>query len=292
MIPSELFSVSGNEETLTQYLKSRVGGECDNLGNLIVTKEGQGKKIAVCCPIDEKGIFVTDVSSEKIRFATIGRCELSDMINRTVEFKNGVRGFICCENALDKAKESDLYIRADGDLSIGDIARFTSGELRSKETVVSHAVPRDFCIEAVIKIMDDMKNTDFNMMYIFSSMYGIGKKGMNAAFMAEKPDFAIVIDSICDNEKNIKCGCGPVIKITEGSYTAPSCLHEFAKEQGVAMAALKESDVRGENSFAFGVVSGYVSIPVKKLSGGLFEGNISDIDKTAGFVKDFVAKDM
>ena len=267
-------------EALIEYFK-KVGGETDNLGSLIVKKPGSGKKIAVACPVDEGGLFVTDLS-DGIRFSLIGKEEPSYLVNRTVEFANGIKGIIC---GKPDAKLPDLYIEADGEVSIGDIGRFSVPQIERDGKIVGCSVERSLCLDAVLSVMKLLEDTGFDVTYMFTTMYRIGKKGLNAALFNQKPDYTVVIDTV--SGEKIKCGDGPVVKITDGSYTADRVLHEFAKEKGVKMTVCKEASVRSANSFSYGAVTGYVSIPVEKC-GGITKGLLSDSEKCAEFVSELV----
>ena len=275
-----LFGVSGNEAQVTEYIKSKVGGETDSLGNLIVRKKGTGKKIAIVCPVDEDGLFVTD-ASDKIRFALIGKPE--NLANRTVEFKCGVKGVICGEKA--DAKVSELYIRADGDVAVGDIARFSLRQVRKGGLITGFSAERQLCTEAVLSVMELLENTDLDITFVFSVMYRIGKRGLNGFMFSEKPDYTVVIDTVSGD--NIKCGDGAVVKVTEGSYTADDKLHALAREKGVKMTVRKDAEIRTVNSAVLGAAASYVSIPVEK-SSGLVTGSLSDAQKCAELVCELV----
>lgn len=276
MINENLFSVSGNEAPVISYIKSKVGGEVDSLGNLVVRKPGSGKKISVVCPVDEDGIFVTDISG-KIRFALIGKPD--NLVNRTVEFSNGVRGVICGDKP--DAKTSELYIRTDGDVCVGDIARFSLSEIRNGDTVTGFSAERQLCVNAMFSVMELLKDTKLDITYVFTVMYRIGKRGLNGFLFGEKPDYALVIDTVSGD--NISCGDGAVVKITEGSYTADENLHALAREKKIKMTVSKNAEIRTVNSAVLGAVASYVSIPVEK-NCGLVSGNLSDSEKCAELV--------
>ena len=282
MIPGNMFGVSGNESVVIDYIKEKFGGEVDSLGSLIVRKEGKGKKIAVACPIDESGLFVTDLS-DGIRFELISKSEALSLVNRTVSFQNGIRGIICTNKS--EPSVSDLYIEADGEVKIGDIARFSFDQIENGDKIIGHSVERCLCADAVISVMESLKDTGFDITYIFATMYRIGKKGLNAALLNNRPDYTVVIDTVSGDK--IKCGSGPVIKITDGSYTADPLLHEYAKKKNVNLIVCKESEIRSANSFSYGAVCGYVSIPVEKAC-GIVKGNYSDSKKCADLVCDFI----
>ena len=280
MILGNLFGVSGNEAPVINHIKSMVGGETDKVGNLIVRKPGKGKKLAVVCPVDEDGLFVTDISG-KIRFALIGKPD--NLVNRTVEFENGVKGVICGDKA--DAKASELYIVADGEVSVGDIARFSLCEITNSDTVTGFSAERELCAKALLSVMDKIKDTELDVTYVFSVMYRIGKRGLNGFLFSEKPDYTIVIDTVCGD--NVKCGDGAVVKVTEGSYTADERLHVLAREKKLKMTVSKDAELRTVNSAILGAPAGYVSIPVEK-NCGLVTGCISDVQKCAELVCEVV----
>lgn len=283
MFPCDLFSVSGNETEALDYIKGITGGEYDSLGSLIVKTEGKGKNIAIACFVDEPGLFVTDIT-DGIRFALIGKADAATLKNRQVRFKNGVRGVICSKKTED-IKLGDLYIVADEDLEIGDVARFELNEIKDGSRISGLSSDRAAVIETLLKAKELLSG--FNITYMFTTMYKIGKKGLYSALLREKPDYTVVIDTV--SGEKIKCGCGPVVKVIDGSYTADPYLHSFARDKKTTLAAFKQPEIAAPNSFMVGAVCGYVSIPVEK-NDGIITYDVTDTDKTAQFIKEFVAK--
>ena len=285
MIPTNLFSVSGNETEFIEYIKEMVGGETDNLGSLVVKRPGNGKKIAISCFVDEPGVFVTD-TSDGIRFALIGKAEPSSLKNRTVRFKDGTMGVICSKKT-DDLKIGDMFIVADGDVKIGDVARFELDEIKNGNKISGFSVDKGAVVSVVTSLLESLGNSEYVLTFMFTTMYKIGKKGLYASILENNPDYTIVVDTAsCDK---IKCGCGPVVKVTEGSYTADNLLHSFAKEKGMFLTAMKDPEIPAPNSFMVGGVCGYVSIPAEK-NDGFITIDTTDVDKTTEFIKEFVAK--
>ena len=105
----------------------------DALGNLIVHKKGNSKKIMVAAHMDEIGVIATVIDDNGfIRFAPIGGLYNKDLLGRRVCFENGVTGVIGTEEENKDRKILKMYIDIGATdkasceklVSIGDMAVF------------------------------------------------------------------------------------------------------------------------------------------------------------------------
>ena len=281
MILSELARIdaaSGNEAAARDYIKSKIGGREDNLGSLIV---GEGKT-AVAAALDEKGFFVSEIG-EKVRFCPMGRAEVSDLLNRKIRFPGGKIGFVCCDEKPSDAKLSDLYLKCGEMPAVGDVGCIFEDAIETESYIITKAPLRVASAAAAMRVRE---LTDVKL--IFTAMYQIGKKGLNAALFREKPDYTIVIDTVFADGKNIKCGGGAVVKMMEGSYIADEKIRAFAEKRSCQRAVFKTPEVRAANSISFGANTAVVSVPVEKIGGYIGKIMKSDIENCADFVKEFI----
>ena len=271
-------AASGNEAAAREYIKSKIGGREDNLGSLIV---GEGKT-AVASALDEKGFFISE-TGEKTKFCPMGRAEVSDLLNRKIRFSGGKIGFVCCDEKLADAKISDLYIKCGEELEVGEVGCIFEDEIETESYIITKAPLRVASAAASMRVRE---LTDVKL--IFTAMYQIGKKGLNAALLREKPDYTVVIDTVFADGKNIKCGDGPVIKMMEGSYIADGKIRAFTENHSCQKTVIKKPEIRAANSISFGANTAVVSVPVEKIGGYVGKIMKSDIEKCADFVKEFI----
>ena len=270
-------AASGNEAAAREYIKSKIGGREDNLGSLIV---GEGK-IAVAAALDEPCFFVSE-AGEKTRLCPVGRAETSDLLNRKIRFSGGRIAYVCCDEKAADAKTGDLYLKSCADLAVGDVGCVFEDASESETDIITKAPLRVASCAAAMSVADE------NVKLIFSAMYQIGKKGLNAALFREKPDYTVVIDTVFSDGRNIKCGGGAVVKMMDGSYIADERLRAFCETHPCQRAVVKTPEIRAANSAGFGANTAVVSVPVEKIGGYMGRIEKSDIEKCAEFVKEFI----
>lgn len=271
------FAPSGSEGEAVSLIKTRMEGKTDNLGSFIC---GEGK-IAIVSALDEPGVFVSE-AEEKVRICPMGSARPEWFINRKIRLSGGSVGFVSHDGELSLAKCSDLYLECEG-AKVGEVGCIEEEPILGEDFIITKAPLRVASVGTALKL-SDLENVKF----MFTSMYCIGKKGLNAALFRGECDTAIVIDTVDADDKAVKIGGGPVIKMMDGSYTADFRLRDFALSHDCQKTVVKTPEIRGEHSASFGATTAYVSVPVKKI-GGLV-GRISTLDllKTADFIKDFI----
>ena len=271
------FAPSGSEGEAVSLLKSRMDGKTDNLGSYIC---GEGK-IAIVSALDEQGFFVSD-AAERVKICPMGSVSPEWFINRKVRLSGGNIGFVSYDGELSSLKSSDLYIECGGAL-VGEVGCIEQEPVLGEDFIITKAPLRVASVGTALKL-SDLKNVKF----MFTSMYHIGKKGLNAALFRNECDTAIVIDTVDADGKDIKLGGGPVIKMMDGSYTADFRLREFANSHDCQKTVVKTPEIRSENSASFGCLTAYISVPVKKIGGLVGRISLGDIEKTADFIREFI----
>ena len=107
---------SGREDKIRQAIIKEVEPYADeittdNVGNLIVRKKGEGKKIMFCAHMDEIGFFASYIDeSGYIKVSGIGginpvSCAFSEVVS-----ENGVYGVIVPESSKEMPKLDNMYI--------------------------------------------------------------------------------------------------------------------------------------------------------------------------------------
>ena len=108
------YSPSGNEEKICSLIMEEAKPYADDmykdaLGNLIVRKKGNGKKLMLCAHMDEIGLAVTYIDDNGfLRFGSVGGVDAIFSLYQSVEFENGTRGVISYEEDIDSIKNIKL----------------------------------------------------------------------------------------------------------------------------------------------------------------------------------------
>ena len=147
---TQAFAPSGNEQKVAGIITAAVKDHAqsivtDTMGNLIVRKEGQGKKIMVVCHMDEVGIIVTHINENGfLYYSSVGGLKGSDLLSKRVRFSNGTVGVINKEKDESVEKKTErLYIdigaaneqEAKESVNVGDMAVLT-GEFIETENII------------------------------------------------------------------------------------------------------------------------------------------------------------
>lgn len=257
-----IHGVSGDIEPVRSYIASRLKAPCfsDAKGNLIVHKEGKGRRVMVCAHMDEVGFIVTGVTEEgDLRFASVGGIDERVMLSKAVRFKNGVTGVIGCkpihlQSEKEKnasPKESDLVIdigaedksEAEAKVKIGDTAAFFSEyKDMGPHRFTAKAIDDRVGCECLLRLCE--KQFDLDFYGVFSDCEEIGGLGALAAAETIRPDFALVLEGTtcsdipgtAETDTVTHLGGGAVIALRDRSMTA---------DRG--MTALLEKTAREEN---------------------------------------------
>lgn len=272
---SKLFAPSGNEGRVVEYIKSAMssmdcGAECtvDPLNNLIVHKRGGGRRLAVACYTDERGLFVSHIEENgHVRFCAVGKGAPENFLNRTVMLENGTTAYVCSDKSLkEECKVSDLYLVSAGKpVKIGDVGVAGIPYSESDNCIIGKALDRSAVCAAVMGLAELEADCDLYM--VFSSMYQLGKKGLLVALDRIRPDYAVILDTVAaeQGEKStfVKVGGGPVVKLKEGPYVADRLMTELAHSEIVQPYAAGEAQIPAKQAMHFGILSGNLAIPVE-----------------------------
>ena len=115
---TEAFGPSGCEGQIAEVIEKLArpyGDEItrDSMGNLIVHKKGEGKKLMFSAHMDSIGLMVTQITDQGyLKFAPLGGFVPSDLSRVQVVFENGAQGVIGVpEDKEEKSfKLEELYI--------------------------------------------------------------------------------------------------------------------------------------------------------------------------------------
>ena len=238
---SLLYAPSGREKGLTDFIKSEVEAFADeaytdNLGNLIVHKKGDGKKIMFAAHADEIGIVVTFIDENGyLRFADVGGLYTKYLSGRRVMFANGTEGVIFTEPKNDKNKLLNMYIdigaknkeEAEKSVNVGDMAVFCGGFTEQNGVIIGKALDNRAGCYALIEALKKV-NSRNDLYFVFTTQEEVGLRGARTAAYAIEPEIAIAVDvtDTGDTPKSenvaMKIGEGAAIKVMDYSVICDS----------------------------------------------------------------------
>ena len=234
-----IYSPSGNENNVREFIKSEIKDyvdeiEVDALGNLIVRKKGNGKKIMISAHMDQIGLMVTNIDEKGfLRFTNVGGISPFVSLSQKVVFENGVVGIIDSEPVEDigKLKLENMYIdigvfskeEAESKINIGDVCVYKT-EYDENENVVSSKCLDDrvgcfVAIEAIKKIKDNVND----LYFVFTVQEEVGLRGARTSAYRINPDMGIALDVTGSGDTPkaktfaVGLGKGTAIKVKDNS---------------------------------------------------------------------------
>ncbi len=287
---------SGSEENLHDIIINEIKQYVDEintdiLGNIIAHKKGNGKKMMLVAHMDTVGMMISFIDDFGfLRFSALGKIEPSQAVSKMVAFKNGISGVVCCEE-IENPKEmvlNNLYIDIGAKtkeealkyVSIGDTCSFCSETIVDDMKVISPALGRVSAI-ALIEAIKNIKNSPYDIYYVFSVQKELALRGANNAAYTVEPDFCISVDvtpaydipTLITQKMPVKLGRGAAIKIKDSSLLCTpkmidaikKCANESNIKFQMEITDSYGSDLGQVNISKGGVASGAVSIPIRYL---------------------------
>lgn len=279
-------SVSGREGEISKVLEELVKpyGQIsrDHLGNLVVHKAGNGRRIMIAAHMDTVGIIATYVDEKGfIRFAPVGGLRVIPTIGQRVRFESGVIGVVCFDRGVEPAdlKVEKLYVDTAGEkVEIGETAAFCGEPVFSGDHVISPYLDNRLGCAVCLKALEQLKETDNDIFCVFTVQEEVGLRGAKPVAFTITPDLAIAVD-ICGladfpGEKkpnSLTIEDGPVIKIMDHSVichpTVVSLLEEAGRKLNIPtqryVAESGGTDAGAIVETRGGVPTGVLSIPIR-----------------------------
>lgn len=279
-------SVSGREEEISRVIETlaKPYGQIsrDHLGNLVVHKPGNGRRILLAAHMDTIGLIVTHVDEKGfVRFAAIGGLRLVPMIGQRVKFESGVVGIVCFDRGTEPGDLTvdKLYVDTAGaKVEIGETAAFCAEPLFAGRKVISPYLDNRLGCAVCLKALELLKHTDNDIFCVFTVQEEVGCRGAKPVAYTITPDLAIAVD-ICgladfpgdDKPNSLTVEGGPVIKIMDAGVichpTVVSMLEEAGKRLNIATQRYVTRSGGTDAGAIFntrgGVPSGVLSIPIR-----------------------------
>ncbi len=294
---TQVFGVSGYEEPVRNFISNFCKPfaddiKVDNIGNLIVTKNGIGKnkkKIMISAHMDEIGFAVTDITEKgyiKVRY--MGGISNRVSMCQRVQFQNGAVGILVQENQKNDDKDfTALYVdigatnkeEALAEVQIGEPASYLGPFTPLSGRLVSSKAMDDrigcYILMRLISEMEELPYHDTS--FVFSVQEELGLRGAKVAVSTCKPDIGVAVDITGSFDTPgapngfTKLGKGAAVKVMDGSVVCDprlvSFLCDYAERQSISfqreVLARGGTDAGAIHLFENGVPSCGVSIPCR-----------------------------
>lgn len=239
--------ISGDEgevrELIIEEIKPYADGiSFDNLGNLIVHKQGKNRAksmLMLSAHMDEVGLMVTDITSDGyLKFDEVGGIDRRVLLGKSVTVgKNNINGVIGVKPIhLCKGEEtaripelSEMYIDIGADsreealkhIKYGDSINFVSDFTATADSITSKALDDRFgCLVLIELIKSDL---EYDMDFAFVVQEEVGLRGAKVAAFTVDPEFALVIETttaadvpeIDENKQVCNLSDGAVISVMD-----------------------------------------------------------------------------
>lgn len=243
---------SGHEKNLHEIIINELKDFADEtntdaLGNLIIHKAGNGKKLMLAAHADEIGIIVTYIEENGLlRFGNVGGVRAAYALAQRVVFTNGTHGVVYYDKSKDIEKLSinDMYIdigakdrnEAQKLVGIGDMACFEGEFIEQGECIISKALDDRCGIYVLIEALKRAKCSPNDVYAVFTAQEELGLRGAKASAYNINPDIAIAIDVTDTGDlpgataMAVSMGGGAAIKIKDSSIISSKYVVDLLKK--------------------------------------------------------------
>lgn len=298
---SNLNGVSGHENDVREYIKSRISPladtvRVDNLGSVIAFKKGKigEKTVLITAHMDEVGLIVSSITDTGfLKFKPVGNIDTRNIVSKCVKVGNDVDGIlgmkaIHLQQRAEREKvvaSKDLYIdigakdKADAlkRVKLGDYVSFSTKAFRLGKNICGKALDGRSGCACLIELMKN--EYDHDVYFIFTAQREVGMRGAMTAAHGIKADRALVIEGIesadmygaKDREQTAKLGGGVCVDFMD-KYAIPDRrmterLYEFLNNAGIDVqkkqSAIGLTDAGGIQRSREGVATVCIAVPVR-----------------------------
>lgn len=290
----------------------------DSFGNVYARVNPENKSaptVLICAHYDSIGLIVTGVTDKGfLKFDTLGGVDFRVLPGTevTVLGKEDVYGVIgirpvhILKQEEMKKSESPETLTIDTSINKGKLETLvrvgTPVIFKSEPWVMNRCVSANYLdnragVYVALKTAEKVKETDANVVLLFSASEELGRKGAAAATV--NADVAIIVDATfgkcpyCSKAEAKELGSGPVLckgPVLSRKYTA--LLENVAKQNGISYTVEAEGGDPGTDAFVFETASGgtpcvMVSYPLKYMHTGTETVNISDLENCSELISRF-----
>lgn len=304
---TQINSPSGREDKIREFILNQIKDDnydttTDTLGNIIVHKKGNGKKIMIAAHMDEIGIIVSFIDKNGfIRFSSLGGLEVKELPRRKVVFENGTIGVIGTDKAfVDKTELSNLYVdigakdknEAEKIVNVGDTAVFVGEYFENDNIIVSKAVDNRVGCFILLDIIKNNIITENDLYFVFTAQEEVGLRGAKTSAYSILPDLAFSVD-VTDTgdfpdspEMDVKLGGGAAIKAMDRSIVCDKEVFKTLVDIAEKEKIMYQTEIMSDGGTdagaisltASGVKTGGISIPIRYIHSPSEVADKNDID--------------
>lgn len=305
----DAFGVSGREAGIRDIIKSEIDDKKfeikeDKLGNLIAKAGSGNEKIMVCAHMDSIGLISTFIEeSGYIRAGQVGSYKIDELRGNYAEFENGVIGKIGLSGSGEDLNSVFIDIgtkskkEAVKKVKEACTARVISNYYDLNKNIAGPCLDSRIGCYILLKIIKNMKESDKQVYFVFSSQKQLGGRGARAAAYEIDPDFCIVLDTeecmdVPGGSGNLKLGTGPVLTVMDRTLITNHRIKSMI-EEGAAKAKVKlQYGVSGEGSEGGlihkergGIMTGVLNVPIRYKYSASEIISIKDVEDTIAVIK-------
>ncbi len=226
---TDLNGVSGNENEVREYIKSRINGLCDSIeidtiGNIIAYKKGSSGKLKVMLSahMDEVGFMVSGYMEKGfLKFKSVGGIDSRILPGkRVVVGKKRLEGVIGAKPLHQQSSEErdriakikDLYIDIGADTKeeaeklapLGEFIAFDSDYVElGKDCIKAKALDDRVGCAVLMEVLK--YNFEFDLYACFTVQEEVGLRGAQVAAFKIMPDLALVLEgTTCADVPEVK----------------------------------------------------------------------------------------
>lgn len=321
---TELNGVSGFENDICGYIKNVISPFCDTVyenkfNSIIGVKKStskSGKKLMIEAHLDQIGLMVSEIDENGfLKFVCVGGVDKRILPGSEVFVlgKEKIYGIIGAlpphlSGNNDKEKMPDVkdFLIDTGysceeikkRVSVGDSVILKSSiDDMMNSSVCAPALDNRAGVTAVLSVAEKIKESPYDIYFVFSSEEEIGLHGAYQAATEVQPDISIVVDVTHGRTPDSKdevgvfnIGSGAVIcKSPTLNYEISKRLIDIANKKNIKYDVEVSAGNTGTNAWAIqrnskNCQTGLISIPLKYMHTSVEVLDITDIEATANLL--------
>lgn len=290
----------------------------DTMGNLLVHRRGDGPRVMFAAHMDSIGFIVTHIDEKGfLRFGRLGGLHTAACLNTPVRFKNGIKGVVALDCAVEEAKMTlnDLYIdigakdreQAESMVQIGDTAVFDAPTAALGDRISSPYLDDRISCVALLMALERLQARKNDLWFVFTVQEELGLRGAGPAAFYLEPKYGIAVDvTLADDELNAKhggssvLGHGAAVKVMDGSVLCHpqivSALCTLAEKRGISfqrdIIRAGGTDAGAIHKSRGGVYTGGISVPCRYIHSPVEMADPADVEACAALIAAFAESDL
>jgi len=319
----EVYGPSGREDKIREMIKEEVSSyadevRIDRMGNLIVHKKGNGKKIMMASHMDEIGVAISYIDKDGfLRFSPVGGIFPDFMLSERIQFENGIVGTIGIEKKEkpeEPLKLEKMYIdigagskeEAKKLVDIGMLGCFKREFQETENRIIAKSLDDRIGCAVLIETLKGIKDAPNDIYFVFTVQEEVGTRGAKTSAFGISPDAALAVDVTATGDTPegikmaVKLGKGAAIKVKDwGTITdqrIKNGLITLAKEKNIPyqLEVLRggTTDAMAIQGTKEGVPSGAISIPSRYIHSPSEMVDIKDVNACVQLSLTFLETDI